>query len=209
MMKAICEAVGDDGFILGCNAPMWPSIGVVNAMRVSNDVARRWNCISVLAKEIFYRNWQNGRLWLNDPDCMVQISKKAIVIDAAGQIAKDEALTEDEYTFQAACIFTSGGMLMAGDDLVRYTDREFMLTVPFVVNVINLFHLAFNNKQYHKSLYISIPKCNKKAIEKAAIILCRFCSITLNIFLQMTVFQVRVFLCIRMPQFHLQTSLHR
>lgn len=120
MMKAICEAVGDDGFILGCNAPMWPSIGVANAMRVSNDVARRWNCISVLAKEILYRNWQNGRLWLKDPDCMVQISKKAIVIDAAGQIAEDEALTEDEYAFQAACIFTSGGMLMAGDDLVCY-----------------------------------------------------------------------------------------
>ena len=84
-----------------------------------------------------------------------------------------------------------------------------IITVPFVVNVINLFHLAFNNKQYHKSLYISIPKCNKRAIEKAAIILCRFCSITLNIFLQMTVFQVRVFLCIRIPQLHLKTSLHR
>lgn len=132
MMKAICEAVGDDGFILGCNAPMWPSIGVVNAMRVSNDVARRWNCISVLAKEIFYRNWQNGRLWLNDPDCMVQISKKAIVIDAAGQIAKDEALTEDEYAFQAACIFASGGILMSGDDMVRYTDRELTLLQRFL-----------------------------------------------------------------------------
>ena len=132
MMKAICKAVGDDGFILGCNAPMWPSIGVVNAMRVSNDVARRWSYISSLAKENFFRNWQNGRLWLNDPDCIVQISKEAIVIDGAGQLSKDEALTKDEFAFQAAYLFASGGMLMVGDDMVRYTDKEISLLQRFL-----------------------------------------------------------------------------
>ena len=132
MMEAICKAVGEDGFILGCNAPMWPSIGVVNGMRVSNDIIRRWSSVSSLAKENFFRNWQNGRLWLNDPDCIVQISKEAVVIDGSGHITKDESLTNEEFAFQAAYIFASGGILLSGDDMTRYTDKEISLLQRFL-----------------------------------------------------------------------------
>ncbi len=38
-MQAIAEGAGD-GWLLGCNAPMWPSLGLVDAMRVSDDVER-------------------------------------------------------------------------------------------------------------------------------------------------------------------------
>ncbi len=41
-LEAILRGAGPDAVILGCNAPIWPSLGLVNAMRTSNDVSRSW-----------------------------------------------------------------------------------------------------------------------------------------------------------------------
>lgn len=71
-MKAILEGAGEDSFVLGCNAPMWPSIGVVHGMRVTNDNDRSFDVFVERAKECFSRNWQHNRLWMNDPDAVVQ-----------------------------------------------------------------------------------------------------------------------------------------
>ncbi|KKX61965.1 alpha-galactosidase, partial [Vibrio parahaemolyticus] len=67
-MEAIARGAGD-ARLLGCNAPMWPSLGLVDAMRVSDDVDRHTHRFEQIAKETFLRSWQHRKLWQIDPDC--------------------------------------------------------------------------------------------------------------------------------------------
>ncbi len=79
-LRLIREAVGDDATILGCGAPLLPSIGLIDAMRVSPDTDRRReppdgdisqpSMRSALAAGRA-RAWMHGRLWVNDPDCLI------------------------------------------------------------------------------------------------------------------------------------------
>src|SRR5262249_4479038 len=99
-MAAIRRGAGD-AFLLGCNHPIWPSIGEVHGSRSSNDIKRTWDRVSTTARQNLSRNWQNGRLWWNDPDAVV----------LAGE------LTDTECQFHATAIYASGGMILSGDDL--------------------------------------------------------------------------------------------
>jgi alpha-galactosidase len=99
-MRAIVRGAGD-GFLLGCNHPIWPSLGVLHGSRSSNDINRSWDRVMTTARQNLSRNWQNGRLWWNDPDAVV----------LAGQ------LSDDECQFHATAIYASGGMVLSGDDL--------------------------------------------------------------------------------------------
>lgn len=99
-MQAIGRGAGD-AFILGCNHPIWPSAGLIHGSRSSNDIKRTWDRIKTTAQQNLLRNWQNGRLWWNDPDA----------ICLAGE------LPEQEFLFHATAIYATGGMLLSGDDL--------------------------------------------------------------------------------------------
>ncbi|GAA5217622.1 alpha-galactosidase [Corallincola platygyrae] len=110
-MAAINEAA-DGAFILGCNAPMWPSLGLVDGMRVSDDVERHWHRFNQIREETFMRNWQHGRLWLNDPDCLV-------LNCIEGQHAEEE-----HFRLHLAAIVGSAGILMLGDRLNALTDKQ-------------------------------------------------------------------------------------
>jgi alpha-galactosidase len=41
-LQAVRDGIGDDGFLLGCGCPFGPAVGVLDAMRVSPDVAPYW-----------------------------------------------------------------------------------------------------------------------------------------------------------------------
>ena len=99
-MQAIGRGAGD-AFILGCNHPIWPSAGLIHGSRSSNDIKRTWDRIKTTAQQNLLRNWQNGRLWWNDPDAVC--------------IAGD--LPEHEFLFHATAIYATGGMVLSGDDL--------------------------------------------------------------------------------------------
>ena len=99
-MNAILRGTRD-AFVLGCNHPIWPSLGVLDGSRSSNDIKRTWDRVATTARQNLSRNWQNGRLWWNDPDAVV--------------LSGD--LTDDELRFHATAIYASGGMVLAGDDL--------------------------------------------------------------------------------------------
>ena len=101
-MQAVIRGAGDS-FLLGCNHPIWPSIGVIHGSRSSNDIKRTWDRIATTARQNLSRNWQNGRLWWNDPDAVV--------------LAGD--LTDAECQFHATAIYASGGMVLSGDDLTK------------------------------------------------------------------------------------------
>ncbi len=120
-MAAILRGAGDDSFILGCNAPMWPSLGTVHGMRASNDVTRTWRRVTQVARECFWRSWQHGRLWVNDPDCVVLINRpgREIVGPGGERPRPASELTADEFDFHAAAVLATGGMVLSGDDLTR------------------------------------------------------------------------------------------
>ena len=99
-MEAILRGAGDS-FILGCNHPVWPSFGLIHGSRSSGDIRRAWDTIQKVARQNLNRNWQNGRLWWNDPDALVLSG----------------SLPAEEYRFHATATLASGGLVLSGDDL--------------------------------------------------------------------------------------------
>lgn len=75
-LALVREAVGPDSYVVACGAPQLPSIGLVDAMRVSPDTYNPDDPDSgtnVLrgVPNVRARAWQHGRLWVNDADCLV------------------------------------------------------------------------------------------------------------------------------------------
>lgn len=99
-MEAVLRGVGDS-FILGCNHPIWASFGLIHGSRSSGDIKRSWDTFQKVARQNLNRNWQNGRLWWNDPDAVT--------------LSGD--MPETEYRFHATAVMASGGLVLSGDDL--------------------------------------------------------------------------------------------
>jgi alpha-galactosidase len=99
-MEAIRRGAGEGAYILGCNHPIWPSLGLVDGSRSSLDIARNWTSVWRTGRENLLRGWQNGALWWNDPDTLVQTG-----------------LPANEARFHATLVWATGGAMLAGDDL--------------------------------------------------------------------------------------------
>jgi alpha-galactosidase len=79
-LRVIREAIGADAYLLGCGAPILPSVGLVDAMRVGPDISHSYEpedgdlsqpSQRGAARNTRWRAWQHGRFWVNDPDCLV------------------------------------------------------------------------------------------------------------------------------------------
>jgi alpha-galactosidase len=79
-LRLIRDAIGPDALLLGCGAPILPSVGLVDAMRVGPDIATGYEPaggnLSLpsqrgAARNTVARAWQQGRFWVNDPDCLL------------------------------------------------------------------------------------------------------------------------------------------
>jgi alpha-galactosidase len=99
-MEAVLKG-SRDAFILGCNHPLWPSLGLIHGSRSSHDIKRSWDRIRDIARQNLMRNWQNRMLWWNDSDAVVLTGD----------------LPEEEFRFHATAVYASGGMILSGDDL--------------------------------------------------------------------------------------------
>ena len=106
-MAAIRRGAGD-AFILGCNHPIWPSLGEIHGSRSSADISRRWDRFIGTGRQNLMRNWQNGRLWWNDPDCLLLTGP----------------LSADEYAFHTSLLYATGGMILSGDDLTQISTAQ-------------------------------------------------------------------------------------
>lgn len=123
-MEAIRRGAGD-AFILGCNHPMWPSLGLIHGSRSSMDVSRDWPSFSKTGRENLLRGWQNGALWWNDPDatCLNGLVQNDGP-DGKATVTSIGKATEDEFLFHATLVYATGGMLLMGDDMRTYKERE-------------------------------------------------------------------------------------
>ncbi|MEP7330983.1 MAG: glycoside hydrolase family 36 protein [Terracoccus sp.] len=79
-LTLIRDAIGPEVFLQGCGAPMFPSIGLVDTMRVGPDVDLTWapagndfsrpGLASALVSS-HGRAFTHGRFWVNDADCFM------------------------------------------------------------------------------------------------------------------------------------------
>lgn len=115
-MEAILRGAGRS-FILGCNHPMWPSLGLIDGSRSSMDIEKNWDSIRRTARESFCRNWQNGRLWLNDADVLRLGS---------------EYHAEQDLQCRASIAYATGGLLLAGDDMGKLSPERLAMLAKVV-----------------------------------------------------------------------------
>lgn len=115
-LQAIRDGAGPDAFLLGCGCPLGPAVGLVDGMRIGPDVAPFWtNWLSSwllrdrhgvstanAVRNTLTRAFMHGRLWLNDPDCLMVR-------------AGETALSLDEVRTLAAAIGLSDGMFVISD----------------------------------------------------------------------------------------------
>ena len=134
----VVRRIAGERFILGCGHPMGPSVGIVNGSRISPDVAPFWHPaapqlepgrsdLSLVStanalRNTLARSWMHGRLWLNDPDCLLARDS-------------DTALTPDETRTLATVIALSGGMMLDSDNLARLSEEGTAL-ISFLLPVI-------------------------------------------------------------------------
>lgn len=119
-LAAVRQAAGESAYLLGCGCPLGPAIGLVDAMRVSADTARRWKpsyrgieaffaaepnfpsarnaCHNSLTRSPLHRRW-----WVNDPDCLLA--------------RPDTGLTLAEVQTVATVIALTGGSVFVSDHL--------------------------------------------------------------------------------------------
>ncbi|AZQ35855.1 alpha-galactosidase [Streptomyces cyaneochromogenes] len=125
-VRLIREAIGEDAYLLGCGAPLLASIGLFDAMRVSPDTAphRRPEAddYSQPGQDPAEftgvgRQWQHGRLWINDPDCLmarpaVETRERwAAHVEATGGLmaSSDRLLSLDTWGVETTRRLLSGG----------------------------------------------------------------------------------------------------
>lgn len=106
-MEAVLKGAGNS-FILGCNHPIWASLGMIHGSRSSNDIKRNWDRFKTTARQNLNRNWQNGSLWWNDPDAVCLTGEQPL----------------EEFQFHATVIYASGGMVLSGDDLTKISSER-------------------------------------------------------------------------------------
>ena len=126
-LDAVRDGIGDESFLLGCGCPFGPAVGVVDAMRVSADVAPVWApdghwpglyeaapaAVNAIAASVL-RAPLHRRLFINDPDCLL-LRPSDTRLDAA------------QRSFLAAVITGTGAFTLVSDDMRRYSDAEWGL----------------------------------------------------------------------------------
>jgi alpha-galactosidase len=126
-LAAIRDALGDSAFLLGCGAPFGPSVGAVDAMRVSPDVAPRWgpartlpgleeaaSCARSAILTSLLRAPLHRRLWVNDADCLLLRPTQT-------------DLTPRQRQALADAVAGLGAFAVLSDDLATYGPEEWDL----------------------------------------------------------------------------------
>lgn len=117
-LQAVREAIGPSSFLLGCGAPLLPSAGYVDGMRIGEDTAPYWktkpsafqgpNAYFAL-KNALTRSFMHKALWLNDPDCLLLRSSRI-------------ELSENERACYALVAGALDNMILVSDDLSLVDD---------------------------------------------------------------------------------------
>ena len=140
-LQAINDEAGEGKFILACGALLLPSVGLVDGMRVGPDVAGRWLfdpgwpdwpmgncCVRAAGLTSLWSHWMHGRLWQNDPDCLLARSETTdyerdamerleaqTVLTNPGFVATPLGLSAEEAGLWTRLVWMSGGMALLSE----------------------------------------------------------------------------------------------
>jgi alpha-galactosidase len=126
-LHLIRDAIGSEATLLGCGAPILPSVGLVDAMRVGPDIAASYEppgghpskpSQRNATRNVVARGWQQGRFWVNDPDCLM----------ARPDMERREAWARTVAEFGG--LRSSGDGLAALDDWGLETTRRLLVPSP-------------------------------------------------------------------------------
>jgi len=123
-LEVIRDAVGPEAFLIAAGGPVLLGTGLLDAQRVSGDVAPFWRAArQALLRDratpgvrnslanTMTRAFMSGRLFDGDPDCLMTGSSGT-------------KLTGAERRTLASAIAVFGGSIMVSDDLGRWGDEE-------------------------------------------------------------------------------------
>ena len=134
-LEALRQAAGPDTILLGCGCPLGSAIGVLDAMRISADVAPTWEPRFTAPQVLFRKEWNmpaarnalqntltraalHKRWWVNDPDCLL--------------LRPDSELTLAEVQSLATAIALSGGALLLSDDLPHLPEERLRIAAQLL-----------------------------------------------------------------------------
>jgi alpha-galactosidase len=122
-LRVIRRAAGKN-FVLACGAPLLPSAGLVDGMRVGEDTAPHWktkpsgfqgpNAYFAL-KNALLREFMHRSFWLNDPDCLLLRDRET-------------ELTRNERELYALAAGALDNMVMVSDklSLLGHDEKELL-----------------------------------------------------------------------------------
>ncbi|HEY3412129.1 MAG TPA: glycoside hydrolase family 36 protein [Armatimonadota bacterium] len=105
-LRAIRSGCGAKTYILGSGAPIGPSMGLVDALRIGPDGGGAWPDVLDTARNAAARQWMNGIRWQND----------------RGVVSLGEPLTPGQARASAALAALSGCPVMLNGDPGRLDD---------------------------------------------------------------------------------------
>ncbi|MBA5762495.1 alpha-galactosidase [Vibrio sp. 404] len=101
----VINDAANGAIVMACQAPLWPSLGLVDIMRVTDDVHRSERQFEQNAQATLLRSWQHRLLWQIDPDRLVLTS------------LANQGCERKYYNFHRTVLLASGGALLSGDPL--------------------------------------------------------------------------------------------
>lgn len=117
-LQLIRDAVGPEAIVMTGGAPLLPTIGLCDAMRIGPDVLVEVPDpqldLDNVVRITTLRSWMNRRLWLNDPDCLVA---RAEIVEREGW---------------AGHLDSYGGLRFCSDRLAALDKRGLELTRRFL-----------------------------------------------------------------------------
>jgi alpha-galactosidase len=124
-LEAIRRGAGDDAFLLGCGCPLGPAVGLVDGMRIGQDVTPWWSqpwsrtimrdrhglATKHALRNTLARAFMHRRLWANDPDCLLVRERR-------------NKLNLGEVRSLASVIGLTDGMFVLSDRLAELSDAR-------------------------------------------------------------------------------------
>lgn len=146
-MESISKALGNS-HILGCGAPLLPSIGYVDSMRIGPDTSPKWNetidmgmpSAKYSIRNALSRNFMN-KWWVNDPDCVMARSQ-------------DTALTKKERMINLYVPALLNGQFLQSDFIERLTNED----IHFLMSALNFRNGNSSVKFIDEERYVVITK---------------------------------------------------
>ncbi len=154
-MQVIRDVAGDR-FVLACGAPMGPSVGLCDGMRIGYDVSSRWyvpmnlshwpsgNCnIRAAAIHTIWRQWMHQVWWQNDPDCLVvrdygsqpEMDMFHCMTNGAHTHEPPYGLSEEEAAGWVRLVWMTGTMALLSENIEELpSERMALLKHSFPLN---------------------------------------------------------------------------